>query len=113
LNPSNDHAFTYLEHRALMLLLFAVSLAFGWILLPFYGTILWGSIIALLFAPLYRWLLPRLKGRRTPAALLTLLVALVSVVVPFSLVSASLVHEAALVYERVDSGEWDPNRYLR
>ena len=33
------------------LLLVAVSLALGWILLPFYGTILWGAIIALLFAP--------------------------------------------------------------
>ena len=113
MKPSDDHAPTDLEQRALTLLLFVVSLAFGWILLPFYGTILWGSIIALLFAPLYRWLLPRLRRRRTLAALLTLLVALVIVVIPFALVSAALVHEAALVYERVDSGEWDPNRYLR
>jgi predicted PurR-regulated permease PerM len=113
MKPSDDHAPTDLEQRALTLLLLVVSLAFGWILLPFYGTILWGAIIALLFAPLYRWLLPRLNRRRTLAALLTLLAALVIVVIPFALVSAALVHEAALVYERVDSGEWDPNRYLR
>ncbi len=52
-----------LEHRTLMVLLVAVTLALGWILLPFYGPILWGSIIALLFAPLNRRLLPRLGYR--------------------------------------------------
>ena len=43
-----------LEKRVLLVLLLAVSAALAWILLPFYGTILWGAIIALLFAPLYR-----------------------------------------------------------
>ena len=42
------------ENRALPLLLIAVSAALAWILLPFYGTILWGAIIALVFAPLHR-----------------------------------------------------------
>ena len=61
-----------LENRSLLLLLLAVSLAFGWILLPFHGAIMWGAIIALLFAPWYRWLLRWFKGRSTLAALLTL-----------------------------------------
>src|SRR5205085_514562 len=68
---------TYLENRALLMLLVAVSIAFAWVLMPFYGTILWGSIIALLFAPVYRRLLARMPQRRTPAALLTLLLVLV------------------------------------
>jgi len=59
------------------LLLVTVSLALGWICWPFYGTILWASIIALLFAPVFRWLMARLKGRRTLAALLTLFIVLV------------------------------------
>lgn len=91
--------------RALMVL---ASLALAWILLPFYGVILWGAIIALVFAPVYRWLLPRLKYRRNPAALLTLLLAVVIVVVPFALVSASLARQAMQVYERVQSGESNP-----
>ena len=53
-----ETASAYLEKRALALLLMVVSLALGWVLLPFYGPILWGVIIALLFEPLYRWLLP-------------------------------------------------------
>lgn len=102
-----------LDNRALPLLLVAVSLALVWILLPFYGTLLWGSIIALLFAPMYRWLLPRLGHRRTPAALLTLLIAVVIVVLPFAAISAALAREAMQVYERLQSGEWTPTLHLR
>lgn len=112
MNPSDQNVSAYLENRALLLLLVTVSLALGWILLPFQGTILWGSIIALLFVPVHRRLLPWLNGRRTPAALLTLLLAMVMVIVPFSIVSAALTREAMLVYERVQSGEWKPALYL-
>ena len=102
----------HLESRALLLLLFAVSLAFGWILLPFYGTILWACIIALLFVPVYRRLLLRLKGRRTLAALLTLLVVLVLVIVPLVLIGAVLAREALAVYEHLESGAWTPSIYF-
>lgn len=102
-----------LEHRMLQVLLVAVTLALGWILLPFYGPILWGAIIALLFAPLYRRLLRSLRGRRTLAALLTMVAVMLVVIVPFALVTASLAREAAGVVERLQSGEWNPALYLR
>ncbi len=104
---------TLTERRALLALLLAVSAALAWILLPFYGTILWGMIIALLFAPLYRRLLPRLAQRRTPAALLTLLVVLVVVVLPLALIAAALAREATGVYEQLQSGELSATRYFR
>lgn len=113
MNPSDENVSAYLENRALLLLLVTVSLALGWILLPFYGTILWGSIIALLFVPVYRRLLQGLNRHRTPAALLTLLIAMVMVIVPFAIVSAALTREAMLVFERVQSGEWNPALYFR
>jgi len=65
------------------LLLAGTALALGWILLPFYGAILWAVIIALLFAPLYRWLLPLVGQRRTWAALITMSIAIVIVILPF------------------------------
>lgn len=108
----DENVSAYLENRALLVLLITVSLALGWILLPFYGTILWGCIIALVFAPVFRWLLPRLHDRRTPAALLTLLIAVLFVIVPFAFVSAALAREAMLVYQHVQSGEWNPARYF-
>ena len=110
--PSDPNASAYLENRALLMLLAAVSLAMGWILLPFYEAILWGFIIALLFTPLYRWLLPRLKSRRNAAALLTLLTVLVVVVLPLALIAATLAREAALLYQRVQAGELSPTLYL-
>jgi predicted PurR-regulated permease PerM len=100
------------ENRALPALLIAVSLALGYILLPFYAAIMWGSIIALLFTPLYRWCLPRLGQRPTLCALVTLLIVLVIVVLPLSLVAASLVSEAAGVYQQLQSGELNPAQYF-
>jgi predicted PurR-regulated permease PerM len=111
--PEENTSAPHRERHALPLLLVAISLALGWILLPFYGTILWGAIIALLFAPLNRWLLRRLKYRPTPAALLTILTVLVIVVVPFALVSVALAREAAGLYARVQSGEANPVPYLQ
>ncbi len=113
MNPSNETAKTYLEERAPLLLLLAVSLALGWILLPFYGAILWGSISAMLFEPLYRWLLRRLRQRRVPTALLTLLIVLVIVILPLALVAATMAREAALAVQRLQSGELNPALYFR
>ena len=110
---SEPNPHTYLENRALLLLLVGVSLALGWILLPFYGAILWGAIIALLFTPLYHRLLPPLKRRRTVAALATLLIVLVIVILPLALITASLAREASAVYERTQSGEWSPALYFK
>ena len=112
MTPPDDTVTTRLENGTLLLLLVTVSLAFGWILWPFSGTILWGGVIALLFAPVHRWLLPQLRHRRTLAALLTLLLAVVVAFVPFALASAALAREAVLLVERLQSGEWDLVRQL-
>jgi predicted PurR-regulated permease PerM len=101
------------ERKFLPLLLVVVSLALGWILAPFYGAIMWGVIIALLFTPVFRRLLPPLRQRRSVAALLTMLLALVSVVLPCAILSAALAREAAQVYDRVQSGELNPGLYFR
>lgn len=113
MDTANKNKVAVLENKVLMFLLFIVTGALGWILLPFYGTILWATIIALLFAPLYHWLLPRLKRRPNRAALLTLLVVLVIVVVPFALVTASLASELTTIYERLQAGDLKPALYFR
>jgi predicted PurR-regulated permease PerM len=95
------------------LLLALSALALCWILLPFYGAIMWALIIAMLFAPVYRLLLPRVKQRRNAAAGLVMLLVLVAVVLPFALVTASLGREASVVYQRIESGDWNPALYLR
>lgn len=113
MSPSDETALPDLQQRTLVLLLVGVSAALVWILLPFYGPILWGAIIALLFAPVYRTLLVRLKRRRNSAALLTMLVVLVVVMLPLALLVAAMAREAAHAYQQLQSGAWNPGLYLR
>jgi len=94
-------------------MLLFVSVALIYILLPFYGAIMWSAIIALLFSPLYRWLLPRVSQSRNMAALVTLMVILIMVVLPLALLTASLVREAATLYAQLESGEINPAKYFR
>ncbi len=94
-----------LEQKAFLLLLVGITLAFGWILLPFYGAVFWGAVLAIVFSPLYRKLLARTGQRPTLAALLTLLVILLLVFLPLSLIAASLVQEGTALYERMKAGE--------
>jgi predicted PurR-regulated permease PerM len=95
------------------LLLSGSALALGWILLPFYGSIMWSLIIAMLFVPVYRWLLPRFKRRRNVAASLVMLLVLLAGVLPFALMTVSLARETSVVYQHIDSGDWSPALYLR
>lgn len=96
---------------ALRWFLLAVTLALASVLQPFAGAILWGAIVALLFAPCHRWLLPRLGQRRSLAAASTLVLAGLLVVLPLLL--AALASEAATLYERVQSNELRPTQYFR
>jgi predicted PurR-regulated permease PerM len=108
MKPFDGSPPAYLASKALTVLLVLVTLALAWVLLPYYGAAMWGVIVALLFAPLYRRLVVRLQGRRTSAALLTLLVVLLIVVLPFGFITAALAREAAAIYQQVQSGEMNP-----
>ncbi|MFC7461056.1 AI-2E family transporter [Hydrogenophaga defluvii] len=94
------------------LLLAVVTLAFVAILSPFLTPMLWALIIALVFAPVFRHTLRWTGERRTLAALLTLAGVLLLVVLPLSLLGLALLREATGVYERLQSGEWNPGAYL-
>ena len=94
-------------------MLIVVSLAFGWILLPFYGAVFWGSVLAIIFTPLYRRLLVILNQRQNLAALTTLLLCLIMVILPFTLIAASLLQEGVTVYQRIKSGELNFGAYFQ
>jgi len=98
---------TALHDKSFLLLLVIVSLAFVWLLMPFYAAVFWGGMLAILFAPLHRRLLEVLGGRRNLAAASTLLLCLLGVIAPVSLIAVSLVQEGAAFYSAVRSGELD------
>ncbi|MCE4535919.1 AI-2E family transporter [Pelomonas sp. P7] len=100
------------EHKAFVALMIAVSLAFLWILQPFAGAVFWGAVIAILFAPVQARLLRRWKDRRTLAALATLSLVVLIVVLPMTLLAGMLLKEGAALYQRVQSGETNFARYF-
>ncbi|WP_106477454.1 AI-2E family transporter [Phytohalomonas tamaricis] len=101
-----------IEKKAFILLLVIVSLAFIWLLLPYYSAVFWGAILALLFSPLKRRLEAKLKGRRNLAALITLMVCLVIVIIPVIAIAGSLVQEGTSLYQRIRSGNLDLGMFV-
>ncbi len=102
-----------LENRIFLLLLLVVSLAFFWVLWPFFGAVFWGAILALMFSPLHLRLLKKMPQKRTLAASLTVTIILVLVILPVGFISALLFQEAGGVYERVQSGDLSFSRYFQ
>lgn len=101
------------EDRFFLLMLAIVTLAFFWVLSPFYGAVFWGAVFAIVFSPLHLKLVRRLPRQRTLAAVLMLLMILVLVIFPLSVLSALLVQEATSVVQRVQSGELSFSRYFQ
>ncbi len=102
-----------LQQKTFLLMLIAVSLAFGWILLPFYGAVFWGSVLAIIFTPFYRWLLTMMHQRQNLAALTTLLLCLIMVILPFTFIAGSLLQEGLAVYQRIKSGDLNFGEYFQ
>ncbi len=102
-----------LQNRTLLILLIAVTLAFGAILWPYAGAVFWGLVLAILFAPMHRWMLSRMPRRRNLAAFLTLCLCVLIVMLPTALIAASVVQEAGATYARLRSGQADFGEYVR
>jgi predicted PurR-regulated permease PerM len=102
-----------IEHRGFLLLLVAITLAFAWVLKPFYGAILWAVVVAVLFAPVYRWLLASMGDRRSLAAAVTVLIILAMVILPLTMIASSLVQEASGLVAKIQSGEYNFGNYVQ
>lgn len=100
------------EEKSFILLLVIVSIAFIWLLLPFYSAVFWGTILAIIFQPVQRWMESRLKGRRSLSAFMTLMIILLMVILPVIFLTGALVQEGARFYERIQSGNLDFGAYF-
>ncbi len=89
-----------------------VSVAFIWLVLPWYGSVLWAVILALLFRPLQVWLERRFGGRRSLAAFVSVLACICIVVIPGVLILAALAREASALTTSISSREFDPAALL-
>jgi predicted PurR-regulated permease PerM len=94
-----------LQYAFLVGLVLLVTLVFVGIIQDFLLPLFWAAILATVFHPVYQWLRSLLGNRPSIAALLTLGVILVIVILPLSAVSIAVVHEAAAFSKRLETGE--------
>lgn len=101
-----------LEQKVFLALLLVVTIAFGWILFPFYGAVFWAVILAIIFAPLQRRLHRHLGDRRNLTAFITLMICLIVAVLPVILITGLLVQEGSSLYKQIQSGELDVGSFV-
>mgnify|MGYP003523620330 CR=1 FL=1 len=82
-----------LHQKAFLLLLALVTAAFAWLMLPFYGAVLWAVILAIVFQPMQRSFEKQFWPRRNLAALVSTLICVVIAVIPVPITVAALVDE--------------------
>ena len=101
------------QDKMFLVLLVLVSVAFCWILKPFYSAVLWAIILATVFVPVQRWVGSRLPERPNLTALITLLVIVGIVLIPLAFTAGTIVSEATSLYDRLQSGELNLGGFLQ
>lgn len=102
-----------LQSKALLWLLMIVTVLFAVVLWPLSGAVSWAVFIAIVFSPLQERSAHVCRGRRGWAAFGTLVVIIVSVLLPTALLTASITQEAAAFYERFKTGDISLSEYFQ
>jgi len=93
------------EHIFLIFILFLTVVSFYLlyqILLPFLSSIIWAILLAIVFYPLFQKLQRILKKREVISALIMTLLVFIVIVLPFTLLLASLASEVVDIYHRAE-----------
>lgn len=78
------------EHKAYLLLLAVVTVAFFWLLTPLFSACFWAVILAILFNPMQRAFERRFGPRSNGAALASLTACIVLAVIPLLLIAGAV-----------------------
>jgi predicted PurR-regulated permease PerM len=101
-----------MEKRTFIGVLIALSLLFVLLLLPFWGAIFWAGVMSLLFYPLHARLTRNFGNRPSLAALCTLAIGFVLVVMPVIAIAFGFVREGAQLYQLIENQELNPQDIL-
>src|SRR5262245_24446624 len=96
------------EDGGFLAIILLVTIGFGLIVAPFFGAILWGLVLTILFWPVNLALLKRMPGRPNSAALLTLLLITLIAVLPTIFLGIAIVDELLRVYDQLQKGQINP-----
>lgn len=86
-----------------ILILFIVTVAFLDVLAPYYSSVLWAAILAVIFHPLNTRLRQSLGDRNSIASLLTIFVICLIVFTPLGIILSSLAMEFNMVYDKLQN----------
>jgi predicted PurR-regulated permease PerM len=89
--PAMDRVFALIPVALFILFFYLLYRIFA----PFLGSIAWALILGILFMPLHRRLLTRLKSRRTLSAFLMTILVILVIVIPAGFLSVVLARQAA------------------
>lgn len=96
-----------IERLGFLLFLVLVTGALALVAWPFVGPLLWSTLAAIMFQPLYQWLLARNPGKTTRCALGALTIITVAILMPALWIGAKVVEQAAAVFIAFQSGDID------
>jgi len=82
------------------------------VLSGFFQPIFWAALMGVLFQPAQNWFERKFRGRVSLAAVMTLLVILVTVLVPTLLVAGAVAEQGLQLYENLQDGEVNPGAIL-
>lgn len=104
-----NHHTSELQQIGFLLVLAAVTITLFWIAWPFATSLLWAALAAIMFQPLYRWCLKKCRGKRNPAAIISLLIIFLAIILPALWIGTLVVQEAievinALQEDPIDLG---------
>lgn len=102
-----NHHTHELKQTSFLLVLAAVTLLLLWIVWPFATTLLWSALAAIMFQPLYKWSVRQCRGKRNPAALLTLLIIFLAVILPSLWIGSMVVGEALSLINTLEQNPID------
>jgi predicted PurR-regulated permease PerM len=92
------------QRSAFFVLLFAVTVAFLWLIRGFLQPIFWAIALGIIVYPLQTLLVRRLNGRESWAAVATVVCVVVVVILPLIGLAAAVAQEAAALYQRLSDG---------
>jgi predicted PurR-regulated permease PerM len=107
---------TAIQNASFLLLVALTTTAFLALIGSFLMPVFWAAVLATVFFPLQRRYVARLGGRRSLAALATILTIIGLVVAPLVVVGLAMTREAVQLHEQITSGAIDlqaPLRFLR
>lgn len=105
-----------MQHAMFVVLVALTTIAFLALVGDFLMPVFWATVLATIFQPLQARYAIAAGGRRSLAALLTMLTLMVLIVVPLLLLGLAMSREVLMLQEKVQSGEIDvqaPLRYAR